>query len=55
MSNFTNLKFDQWVKVITTDMQIENSGRKVMYAELSKKTNFDRKICILGEIEKIHC
>ena len=45
MSNCTNLKPNQRMKIITTGMQIENSGHNVTYAELSKKTNFDRRTC----------
>ncbi|CAF3256134.1 unnamed protein product [Rotaria sp. Silwood2] len=47
MSNSTNLKPNQRMKIITTGLQIENSGQKVTYAELSKKTNFDKRTCKL--------
>ncbi|CAF4462493.1 unnamed protein product [Didymodactylos carnosus] len=35
------------MKIITTGMQIENSGRKVTYVELSKETSFNKKTCKL--------
>ena len=45
MSSFTNLKPSQRMKIITTGMHMKNSGQKVTYVELSKRTTFDRRTC----------
>jgi hypothetical protein len=47
MSNSTNLKPNQRMKIIRTGMEMENSGQKVTYVELSKKTNFNKRTCKL--------
>ena len=52
MLKSTNLNLNERMKIITADMQIKSSGKKVTYTELSKQAYFDKRTSNLCQNRK---